>query len=215
MAVDTLSILKRLLKEDVDVNFLCGERGEAAIHLAAVIGDKQAVIELLKAGGDINLRSAVNENALWLSVWKGHVELTKFLISHNCDMNVPSNSCQVYAWDYLPLEVAFGSGNYDIAKLLITGGCSLRNFVYYPTGNDQNGPLHELPWLKIRPETVIPIKQELHQKDWFIHYLSNPISLKHSCRLAIRKTLGVNIAGSTQKLPVPRVIQLYIMMSDL
>jgi len=77
MATDTPELLDRILTYPaVDVNLHCGERQETAVHLAAVIGSVQATQTLLRAGASINARTSFNENALWLSIWKGHTEVT-------------------------------------------------------------------------------------------------------------------------------------------
>jgi len=76
MATDTPQLLDRLLTyPSVDVNRHCGERQETAIHLAAVIGSVHATQTLMDAGASINARTSFNENALWLSIWKGHTEV--------------------------------------------------------------------------------------------------------------------------------------------
>ena len=77
MATDTPELLHRLLTyPSVDVNRHCGERQETAIHLAAVIGSVEATETLLRAGASINARTSFNENALWLSIWKRHTEVS-------------------------------------------------------------------------------------------------------------------------------------------
>lgn len=76
MATDTPELLDRLLTyPSVDVNRHCGEREETALHLAAVIGSVRATQTLLRANASINARTAFNENALWLAIWKGHTEV--------------------------------------------------------------------------------------------------------------------------------------------
>ena len=42
MATDTPDIMRRLIDEGVDVNEQCGERQEAPLHLAAVMGSVTA-----------------------------------------------------------------------------------------------------------------------------------------------------------------------------
>jgi ankyrin repeat protein len=140
MGTDTPEIVRILVNAGADPDEKCGDRGEAGIHLAAVIGSYETVKLLLDKGADINIRTDYNETVLWLAVWKGHVNVCRLLIQKNCTLGVPSNGCQVYAHDYMELELSLGLEYFSIAKMLISAGHPLVNRLYY-NGNDL-GPFY-------------------------------------------------------------------------
>ena len=215
MAADDTATLREILNEKVNTNELVGERGEAAIHLAAVTGSVENVRLLLDHGSDINLLTMHNETALWLAVWRGHSDLVTMLLRLNCSINDCSNSCQVYAWDYLPVEIAIGNASFDIMKMLFRVGCSLRNPVYFD--RDSEGSLPGIPWLRVRPEVLHFLLQYEPEQKWVKSFLQNPRSLKDLSRLVIRKvsSSSVRLEKEVHELPVPPSLQDYLLWPEL
>ena len=207
MSTDCYPLLTRLLQEGVNVNASNGERKESALHLACVIGSLDGVKMLSDYGADINQRTIYNETPLWLAVWKGHYDVTKWLIQHNCELDWPSNACGVWAWDYLPVEVAMGTSCWDITKLLLQAGCTWVNKMYFEP--EDKGPLEELPLFKFRKEVMLLAKTDIIFFN-FLKEFHNPHTLKDICRQQIRRWLGDRIVPSLQWLPLPKVLCKYL-----
>lgn len=212
MGGDSPAIMKSLLAAGADPDVPSGERDERPLHLAAVVGSTEAITLLLNAGCNINLRTNENENALWLAAWKGHSEVAKLLIQHNIELDVATNACQVYHWDYLSLEVAIGQGHFDIMMMLLKAGCALTNKIYY--SGAESGALSELPWLRLRPEPLALLMDSPEKLEAVKKLLCNPASLKHTCRLQVRRILGVRIKEA-KRLEVPRDLVQYLLFHDL
>ena len=208
MGTDTPDIVRILVEAGVDLNEKCGERGEAAIHLAAVIGSCDTVKLLLDKGADINIRTDHNETALWLAVWKGHVSVCRLLLQRNCTLGVPSNGCQVYAHDYTELELAMGLDHFSIAKMLVMAGHPLANHIYY--GANDNGPLDEIYWVKLREETLRTMQTKQEEFKWFCDFVSSPRSLKCQCTLLLRQILLSPLEDKIRKLNIPSDVVDYI-----
>lgn len=216
MATDTPELLDRLLTyPSVDVNLHCGERNETALHLAAVIGRVRATETLLRAGALINARTAFNENALWLAIWKGHTQVPCMLIRNNIELDVPSNGCQVYIKHYLPIEVALGLQNYTVVRMLLTAGCSVISQHYIDDADNQSLPIPELPWVQLHSEAFDYIRNNPEELSWFISFLSNPVSLREICRRHIRRWLRTPLVKMIEKLQnIPTMLRHYIAMND-
>ncbi len=215
MASDSPDIVSRLLHQNVNIDEICGERGEAALHLAAVVGVKDTVAMLLKAGSDINLLTNHNETALWLSAWKGHTDVVRLLLQLNCKLDVASNGFQMFAWNYTPLEIAIGTGHFEITKMLMKAGCPLRNPLYYEVG--QEGPCPDIPWLGIRPEVYVYLDNHEEKHKWVRHLLTTPSTLMDLCRFEIRRHLATadKLKQQIVGLPIPTKIQDTLLYYDL
>ena len=215
MAADNPELVQELLPYNPAVDKLCGERGEGAIHLAAVVGATKSIRLMLDAGADIDNRTSVDETIVWLATLKGHVESAKLVTQLNCDLNVPSNGCRVFAWDYTPLELALGKGRIEIAKMLLKAGCSVYNPVYFKP-NDR-GPLDNLIWARIRQETLRFIAADTTTYKWFYDCLTNARSLMDICRIYVRKLLGksTTLEKDVKMLPVPQEIKSDLLFADL
>ena len=213
MGADTPAILSRLVQENIDLDELVGERGEAAIHLVTVIGSVSSLDILLQAGADINNRTQWNETLTWLAAWKGHSDVSRYVIQRNCDLDIASHGCHVWAWEYLPVEVALGICNLQIPRMLIHAGCSLKNDLYFK--DDEPGPIDEIPWVKLRKEILLFLKTSETDYNWFVKYVSNPKSLKHLSRLFIRRTLKIPLFKKVDTLPLPTSIMEYLKFADL
>lgn len=214
MGTDSPEIVQSLLKYDINVDELCGDRGEASIHLACVIGSLESVQMLLQSGSNINVRTFYEETPLWLAAWKGHVDVCRLLLKKNCALNVPSNGCRVYAWDYMPVEIAMGLGHFEIMRMIFRAGCSLTNKLYFNGDyEEQPGPLEEYPWLRLRPEPLEYLRGNKAELAWLKRFVSNPSSLKHACRLVVRRRLGYNLDKTfVEQLHIPRHLMAYLFM---
>lgn len=212
MGGDCFPLLCRLLQEGVDVNAGNGEREETVLHLACVLGSLDTVKALLDAGAHIDQPTVFNETALWLAVWKNHYDVTKFLLQHNCELDSPSNACAVWAWDYQPIEVALGTAFWDIAMMLMEVGCSWINKIYF--GPDDQGPLPEVPFLRLRKEVLLLAQINPPIWTFLIEFCNSPRKLKSACRLKIRSILGPSVKKAIPLLSLPKVLCGYLNLDD-
>ncbi len=216
MGTDSPDIVRCLLDRGVDCDVQCGERGETALHLAAVVGSEDSTRLLLDTGCDINMKTFYQETALWLAAWKGHVAVCRLLLERNCELNVPSNGCQVYAWDYLPFEIALGLGHFEIALMLLKAGCCVKNLVYFPGPYIEcPGPIEELPWIQLRKEPMDLLRSSNENYTHFKKHVTNARRLKHLCRLLVRCTLGYGLQERVRMLPLPTSMITYLLFEDL
>ena len=105
---------------------------------------------MLDPGSDL---TSVDATLIWLAAWKGHNDVARLVIQLNCDLNVPSNGCKVYKWDYTPLEIVIGQQSFPIAKMLMIAGCRVRNAMYFKP--NEPGPLPVIFWARLRPEALV------------------------------------------------------------
>lgn len=98
-----------------------------ALIWAAEDGNNQVVAELIKAGADVNSKTAVGgTNALALAAQNGHLEVVRTLIEAGADVNEPA----IEGWT--PLMKAAFFGHEGIAQTLLEAGAE-------PGARDANG----------------------------------------------------------------------------
>ena len=88
---------------------------------------------------------------------------------------------------------------FHIVKILVIAGCD------YKALSDWLLATPEDCWWESYIETI----------HWLRDYLSQPISLAHTCRLQIRRSLGKNLGRNCASLPLPIPLLKYISMEDL
>ena len=91
------------------------EDHEAPIHLIAGFGDKSCLSELLQHGADVNAKTKLGSNALYIAVSRGHCEFVEMLVTAGADVNAPFNGG-------LPLHAAAATGNKRMVSLLLRHG---------------------------------------------------------------------------------------------
>ena len=219
MAADHVDILRMLIaRGDVDVNRRCGEREETALHVSSLVGERGAILALLEAGADVNITTIYNESALWLAAYKNQVEAAHLLITHaNPALDITSNGCQVYAWDYLPIEIAIGNESWLLAQTLVLAGCSLRNTVYFPKagGHALCAKSRIFPCIWLRPETLVVLHNNQQMALWFIEQSQTARSLKLLCRTKLRRLCGAKITTTVEALPLPHILKSFILCRDI
>ena len=213
MGTDCLPIVKVLLQYGVSVTEQCGDRAEAPIHLASVIGCPETTRLLVDAGADIDIQTIYSETPLWLCAWKDNEDVARLLIQLNCQLDVASNGYQVYRQEYLPLEVALGRGSYGMTGVLLEAGCSTINERYF--SREEAGPVSALPGMRLRKEVFDLVQMNTSAFQWLVGVCQNPRSLKSHCRLIVRRRLGKNLPDFIHKLPLPPLLKFYVMMHDL
>ena len=101
-------LIRRGAKQDV-----ADEKGRLALPLAAENGYEMLVRDLIRAGGDANLKSGENEDtSLMLAAGKGHEKVVKVLIENGADKEMMNK------FGELALDVAEEKGHEKIVLLL-------------------------------------------------------------------------------------------------
>ncbi|KAG7488740.1 hypothetical protein MATL_G00036880 [Megalops atlanticus] len=92
------------------------ERGETALHMAAIRGDAEQVKELIGAGADVNIKDFAGWTPLHEACNLGYYDVAKVLIAAGAEVNTQGLD------DDTPLHDASSSGHKDIVKLLLQHG---------------------------------------------------------------------------------------------
>ncbi|KAA0718554.1 Ankyrin repeat domain-containing protein 12 [Triplophysa tibetana] len=92
------------------------ERGETALHMAAIRGDVKQVKELIGLGADVNVKDFAGWTPLHEACNLGYYDVAKVLIGAGAEVNTQGLD------DDTPLHDASSSGHKDIVKLLLRHG---------------------------------------------------------------------------------------------
>lgn len=87
------------------------------IFEACYKGDLDRVKKLIVEGDDINKKNSYNANPLWWASHEGHIEVVKFLVENNANVNQDKNG-------FSPLFVAMWNGHREVAEYLKSKGAS-------------------------------------------------------------------------------------------
>ena len=181
-----------------DVNAVDHQSRMSALHRAADAGCRRCTMLLLQAGALPDQPDADSATPLLLAVNSRRADLIPDLLLWGQGR-----------WPWLSpdedgpvINMALQRGYWDIAKaLLLSGWClqSLESFIQDKTHNKSNSQgslLNSYPrWLQL--------------------FASEPLSLKHLCRLQIKIGLGLQAPVKFQKLPLPSSLLKYVAFGDL
>ncbi|CAH1118393.1 unnamed protein product [Phaedon cochleariae] len=90
--------------------------GQAALHVAARLGQTQVVKVLLEAGANSDQADVDGWTPLRAAAWGGHTEVVEILVQHNCSLD------SVDAENRTALRAAAWSGHEEIVKVLLRHG---------------------------------------------------------------------------------------------
>lgn len=93
--------------------------GQAALHVAARLGQAQVVKVLVQAGADVDQADADGWTPLRAAAWGGHTEVVEFLVKHGCTLD------SVDAENRTALRAAAWSGHEEIVKILLENGANV------------------------------------------------------------------------------------------
>ncbi|KAL9076646.1 MAG: hypothetical protein Q9161_000978 [Pseudevernia consocians] len=117
-SLDTSSNIGQVIVniDERDVN------SRTALFLAVVNGDESCSLALLWHGADANTRDDHGHTALEVAVRRGHLNIVKYLIDHNANVNPDIMPCSS-----LPLHAAIESDKFqlDIIDLLLNSGAEV------------------------------------------------------------------------------------------
>ncbi|XP_044260278.1 ankyrin repeat domain-containing protein 50 isoform X3 [Tribolium madens] len=93
--------------------------GQAALHVAARLGQAQVVKVLLEAGANADQANVDGWTPLRAAAWGGHTEVVELLVDHGCALD------SVDAENRTALRAAAWSGHEEIVKILLQHGADV------------------------------------------------------------------------------------------
>ncbi|KLT22543.1 ankyrin repeat domain protein [Wolbachia endosymbiont of Armadillidium vulgare str. wVulC] len=104
------------------INNKYGSEQDSLLHLAAMIGEVNAVRYLIRKGIDVNVRNALHHTPLHLAAGIGHAEVVKILIREgNAEIEVFD------ARNQTPMHYAVNNKKLEIVKLLLELGADVNS----------------------------------------------------------------------------------------
>ena len=108
-----------MLKDNPNLIFSKGSKGETPLHMAA-LNDRRDVTELLLAkGADVNARDKAQMTPLHLAAEHDHTEVAELLLANKAEVNAQQNDGET------PLHLAVGDRLPDMVVLLLTKGANV------------------------------------------------------------------------------------------
>uniref|UniRef100_A0A674E312 Ankyrin 1 n=1 Tax=Salmo trutta TaxID=8032 RepID=A0A674E312_SALTR len=103
------------IKNGIDIN-TANQKGNTALHIAALAGQEQVVAELVNYGANINAQSQKGFTPLYMAAQENHLEVVKFLLENGANQSIPTED------GFTPLAVALQQGHENVVALLINYG---------------------------------------------------------------------------------------------
>ena len=155
---------------------------ETALHYAVQVGSTDIIQQLLDAGANINAINNIGESALTIAIQERKLTIVKYLVS---------SGCKLFSGDYLsPLCLACRQNSQDIIGFLLSEG--------YNVSGDQS--LRRYIFLQLEESNPVLFA--------YIYFrCENPMTLKETCRVVLRKHLNQPINETVFQLAMPRILQ--------
>ncbi|CAH1803415.1 unnamed protein product [Owenia fusiformis] len=205
---EQLTDIIKLLVAKMEPNDLdCKDiNGIAALHKLVQSDMPNEVKLVLECGADPDIPDNNHNTPLLLAIDHGATLCAMYLIHANCDINKKGRSLCFLRKSMTPLESAIRVHCFDIAKMLILENCDktfLRQLLKArnPTGRPCRNPIIK--------EFMLWVQQHLEQQN--IHHAA---SLQEICKSKIRGHFRVGVYMKTRKLPLPRMLQDFILEMD-
>ena len=147
---------------------------------------------LMQLGVDPDLENKLGSTALWAAVKDNNFRLVHKLVSYNCNLDIPSLEHFIYK-PIMPVQLAIELYHFPVAKFLLTAGCQLKRH-----------------WI-FAGRKPASLKENHHIETFLMWWVSNPRSLKHLCRRAVRQCLGWNPADKLKTVQFPRKLKNFIL----
>ncbi|XP_025834904.1 ankyrin repeat domain-containing protein 50-like isoform X2 [Agrilus planipennis] len=93
--------------------------GQAALHVAARMGQVQVIKMFLETSADVNKADVDGWTPLRAAAWGGHTEVVELLVKHGCDLD------SVDSENRTALRAAAWSGHEEIVKILLEHGANV------------------------------------------------------------------------------------------
>uniref|UniRef100_A0A8C7ZXR1 Ankyrin 1, erythrocytic b n=1 Tax=Oryzias sinensis TaxID=183150 RepID=A0A8C7ZXR1_9TELE len=116
------------IKNGININ-IANQKGNTALHIAALAGQEKVVAELVNYGANVNAQSHVTAmhsviimpkqkgfSPLYMAAQENHLEVVKFLLENGANQSLPTED------GFTPLAVALQQGHENVVALLINYG---------------------------------------------------------------------------------------------
>lgn len=111
------TLMEILLSYHANPNIL-NDYQQSPLHIAASLGDMQAMILLFKKGGHLALPDKSGNTPLHAAACEGHIEIVRFLLEQGCSPNIVNQAGDT------PLHLSACEGHTDIVRLLLITGAN-------------------------------------------------------------------------------------------
>ena len=167
------------------------------LHFAAMaaVHDTTQVDLLLRFGANPSNFDRLGNLPIWYAAQFGHFDIIRTFLKWNFPLRMYRQKSES-----TPLAAALETNRNFLhsARLLVIGGCD-------------HAPLRN--WISIGGREV-QLGQQTHA-DWLRNVARHPITLRHVCRVEIRRQLGPERAQLTAQLPLPRTLLEFVDLNDL
>ncbi|CAC5414702.1 ANK [Mytilus coruscus] len=192
-------------------------------------GNTDIVKELLNYGAKVNVQTLDRRTALHFATWRGNTDIVQQLVSHGANVNLQDEDL------WAPLYWAAKLNYIQIARILVENGANLNcvNAGVFQCMIDNKDiktedrislcdifidagyPIHSNSSL---PQ-ILSRKPNMDQN--FVKHVQtrqlDVLTLKSMCRICVRheliqKTNGCSIRGKLSQLPLPKLLQNYIIL---
>uniref|UniRef100_A0A8C1GL45 Ankyrin 1, erythrocytic b n=1 Tax=Cyprinus carpio TaxID=7962 RepID=A0A8C1GL45_CYPCA len=103
------------IKNGININ-ISNQKGNTALHIAALAGQEKVVAELINYGANVNAQSQKGFSPLYMAAQENHLEVVKYLLEHGANQSLPTED------GFTPLAVALQQGHENVVALLINYG---------------------------------------------------------------------------------------------
>lgn len=111
---DDFSLVKQLMKLDLDVNFHYNDT--TALQIAVTEGYEETCRLLINNGADVDKVNEKNDSLVNMATARGFSDIVQLLVSHGAELNVSNSNGST------PLSTSSEKGYPNIAQILIDGG---------------------------------------------------------------------------------------------
>lgn len=148
---------------------------------------------------DLNQNFCQEFRPICILIYNSDLSSLKLLLKHNVETQFGNghafciSNSKIYHTNALTLAIRLRQ--YNEAKLLLQ------------TGSNFN-------WKELDRRQILK-EFELLKANWFLNFLTTPLSLKHICRIEIRRLLKVPLKARVCLLKLPRALRNYLYMEDI
>lgn len=230
-----LAIVKLLLDSGIDTT-VTNLYGETPLHVACRTGNTELVSLLIQAGSNIDSQDCGDCTPLFHAIHSHQTAVADILIQAGCDLDTLNEELMT------PLDYSIFYNQSSIISLLLKGGCAIdksTGLVYYPghysnsimfslwSNNDLDNVRvlldagYHLPYSKLN--NLMQVAKQLDWDDSMLKttgaILREPVTLKGSCRISVRRHLikikmvkRQSLHTMIKKLPIPKLLKDYLSM---
>ncbi|CAG2219203.1 unnamed protein product [Mytilus edulis] len=221
-------IVKELLNYGAEVNVQTLDR-RTALHFATWRGNTDIVQELVNHGANVNLQDEDLWAPLYWAAKLNYIQIARILVENGADLNCAN------AMEQCPLHEVLKNGHTELAKYLISEGAmvtgKIKGVFQCMIDNKDIKTEDRISLCDIFIEAGYPIHsnsslpQILSRKPYidqnFVKHVQTrqleTLTLKSMCRICVRKELikktnGCSIRAKLPQLPLPKLLQNYIIL---